>query len=58
MEIKIEVFVDDLIVFLWNDRFFKYFLDVILKFGNCVGFSINLVKIEMLILGNMCVILV
>lgn len=55
VEIKIEVFADDLTAFLRNDRSLKYFLDVILKFGNCAGLSINLAKTEMLILGNTCV---
>ena len=55
VEIKIEVFADDLTAFLRNDRSLKYFLDVILKFGNCTGLSINLAKTEMLILGNTCV---
>ena len=55
VEIKIEVFADDLTAFLRNDRSLKYFLDVILKFGNYAGLSINLAKTEMLILGNTCV---
>ena len=46
---------DDLTAFLRNDRSLKYFLDVILKFGNCAGLSINLAITEMLILGNTCV---
>ena len=47
-EIKIELFADDLTVFLGNDESYSAFFDVVSKFGDCTGLTINLEKTEIL----------
>ena len=51
-ETKIELFADDLTVFLGNDESFSTFFDVVSKFGDCTGLTINLEKTEIFLLGN------
>ena len=53
-EIKLELFADDLTVFLRNDGSFRHLLALISKFGICSGLVINFDKTEilMLLLGN------
>ena len=51
-EIKIELFADDLTVFLGNDESFSTFFDVVSKFGDGTGLTINLEKTEIFLLGN------
>ena len=53
-DIKLEIFADDLTVFLRSNRSLKYFLDVTLKFRYCAGLIVNFAKTEMLILGKTC----
>ena len=48
IEIKLELFADDLTVFLRNDGL----LALISKFGICSGLVINFDKTEILLLGN------
>ena len=52
MEIKLELFADDLTVFLRNDGSLRHLLALISKFGICSGLVINFDKTEMLLLGN------
>ena len=52
IEIKLELFTDDLTVFLRNDGSLRHLLPLISKFGICSGLVINLDKREMFILGN------
>ena len=51
-EIKLELFADDLTVFLRNDGSLRHLLALISKFGICSGLVINFDKTEMLLLGN------
>ena len=43
-EIKIELFADDLTAILGNAESFSTFVDVVSKFGDCTGLTINLKK--------------
>ena len=52
IEIKLELFADDLTVFLRNDASLRHLLAFISKFGICSGLVINFDKTEMFILGN------
>ena len=52
IEIKLELFADDLTVFLRNDGSLRHLLALISKFGICSGLVINFDKTEMFILGN------
>ena len=52
IEIKLELFADDLTVFLRNDWSLRHLLALISKFGICSGLVINFDKTEMFILGN------
>ena len=52
IEIELELFADDLTVFLRNDGSLRHLLALISKFGICSGLVINFDKTEMFILGN------
>ena len=52
IEVKLELFADDLTVFLRNDGSVRHLLALISKFGICSGLVINFDKTEMFILGN------
>ena len=52
IEIKLELFADDLTVFLRNDGSLRHLLALISKFGICSGLVINFDKTEVLLLGN------
>ena len=47
-EIKLELFADDLTVFLRNEESLYEFLDAIANFGKCTGLTLNFDKTEML----------
>ena len=51
-EIKLELFDDDLTVFVRNEESLHEFLDAIPNFGKCTGLSLNFDKTEMLFLWN------
>lgn len=50
-EIKFVVFVDDLIMFLYDVNFFENFFVFFYRFGMCFGLKFNVEKIEVLWLG-------
>ena len=52
IEIKLELFADDLTVFLRNDGSLRHLLVLISKFAICSGLVINFDKTEVLLLGN------
>ena len=52
IEIKLELFADDLTVFLSNDGSLRHLLALISKFGICSALVINFDKTEVLLLGN------
>ena len=52
IEIKFELFADDLPVFLRNDGSLRHLLALISKFGICSGLVIHFDKTEVLLLGN------
>lgn len=51
-EIKLEIFVDDLTVFLLNDIFILRFFKFLEVFGGCFGFKINCEKLEIMLFGD------
>jgi len=51
-EIKLELFADDLTVFLFNDNSLLKFLELLKSFGECSGLKINHDKSEMMLLGD------
>ena len=55
-ELKLELFADDLTAFLRNDKSLRVFLEVVIKFGNFTGLTINFEKTEILVLGNSAVV--
>ena len=52
IEIKLELFADDLTAFLRNDESLSVFLEAVKKFGNVTGLIINFDKTEILLVGN------
>jgi len=52
VEIKLELFADDLTGFLKNDSSLAKFIELVEVFGDCSGLRINPEKTEVLLLGN------
>ena len=52
IDIKLQIFADDLTGFVRNEQSFNRFLDIIEEFGECSGLRINYDKTEILFLGN------
>ena len=52
VEIKLELFADDLTGFLKNDFSLTKFIELVEVFGDCSGLRINPEKTEVLLLGN------
>ena len=55
IEIKLELFADDLTVFLRSDGSLRHLLALLSKFGICSGLVVNFDKTEVLLLGNLVI---